>query len=96
VLGFTMTTLHMAPLSRNFLFGAWQPEPTSKMVFGLAPDRQWLGFCYAMTHGGSLASGYATKDPDVYGFDSRGDFVLRYGYRRAAFALPLEKGSRKD
>ncbi len=43
MVGFTLTTLHAAPLAQYPVFGTFQPQ--SNMFFGLlAPDREWLGF----------------------------------------------------
>jgi hypothetical protein len=68
---FTLTTLHAAPLPRNFLFGAFQPE--QRMFFGLAPDRKWLAFTQRMSQG---AWSRATFDPE-------GEFMVKYMIRRA-------------
>lgn len=79
VVGFTTMTLHTAPLARNFLGGAFQPEAESKMLFGLGPDRSWLGWVHRESKGSLSRLG--TPNP----FDPRGDFILRYGERRAEF-----------
>ncbi|MGO9110790.1 MAG: CvpA family protein [Thermoguttaceae bacterium] len=43
MVGFTLTTLHAAPLGQYPLLGSFQPQ--NSMFFGmLAPDREWLGF----------------------------------------------------
>jgi len=43
MVGFTLTSLHAAPLAQYPLLGSFQPQ--NKMFFGmLAPDREWLGF----------------------------------------------------
>ena len=43
MLGFTLVSLHAAPLGQYPLLGSFQPQ--SRMFFGiLAPDREWLGF----------------------------------------------------
>jgi hypothetical protein len=43
MVGFTLASLHTAPLAQYPLFGSFQPQ--SNMFFGmLAPDREWLGF----------------------------------------------------
>ncbi len=70
---FTMTTLHAAPLSRTFLFDGFQPE--ERMLFGLAPDRQWLGFTQRMSMGA-----FSTSDQRV--FDPTADFMPKYATRR--------------
>ncbi len=43
---FTTMALHTAPLARNFLGEGFQREPNSKMLFGLQPDRVWLGWVH--------------------------------------------------
>jgi hypothetical protein len=77
---FAMMTLHTTALPRNFLGGAFQPTPESRMVLGLAPDRQWL----ALVHRLSKESLRPLGDKDRT-FDPKGEFVLRYGARRAEF-----------
>ena len=43
MVGFTLVSLHAAPLARYPLLGSFQPQ--SNMFFGMfAPDREWLGF----------------------------------------------------
>ena len=77
---FTLFTLHVSPLGKNFLAGSFQPEPTARMFFGLAPDRNWLAFMHTMSESGSLTRG--SKD---HVFDPRADFVLKYAARRQQF-----------
>ena len=43
MVGFTLVSLHAAPLAQYPLLGSFQPQ--NNMFFGLlAPDREWLGF----------------------------------------------------
>ncbi len=79
VVCFSTMTLHTAPLARNFLGGAFQPEAESKMFFGLGPDRTWMGWVHRESKGSLSRLG--TPNP----FDPRGEFILRYGERRADF-----------
>ncbi len=82
VICFTLMTLHTAPLARNFLFGGFQPE--QRMVFGLEPDRQWLGFMQKMSLGTFCRS--ATREEwrkQEYVFDPHGEFLPKYTARRA-------------
>ncbi len=72
----TLMSLHTAPLARNFMQGAFQPEPSSRMFFGLAPDRQWLGFSQKSSTG-VFGHGLA--------FDPFGEFILKYAERRERF-----------
>lgn len=80
---FTMMTLHTAPLARNFLHGGFQPE--QRMVFRLAPDRQWLGFVQKMSLGTFCRWG-APEDwrpgEERFVFDPNGDFMPKYKARR--------------
>jgi hypothetical protein len=82
---FATTTLHTAPLARNFLSGQFQRDPEIRMFFGLAPDRQWLGLAQSLSTG-SLGR----SNPDAHKFDPRGEFILKYGERRAKFETILD------
>jgi uncharacterized membrane protein required for colicin V production len=45
MVGFTLTSLHLSPLSQYPLLGSFRPnEAQNTMFFGLNPDREWLGF----------------------------------------------------
>jgi len=55
-MAFLLTAVHTAPLPRNFLGF----EPEKKMFFGLAPDRQWLGFTQYVTE-----KAFARRDLNV-------------------------------
>jgi Colicin V production protein len=89
VLCFTTMTLHTAPLARNFLGGAFQKQPDSKMLFGLAPDRVWLAWVHRESQG--ALSRFSRVAP----FDPQGDFIVRYSNRRGEFdrQLSFTKGS---
>jgi hypothetical protein len=76
---FTLTTLHTAPLARNFLGGDFAPE--KRMVMGLAPDRQWLGFTQQMSRGPYAWSSSGEKTL----FDREGCFMPKYASRRNDF-----------
>jgi len=82
---FLAMTLHTAPLSRNFLFGGFQPEQSQ--FFGLAPDRQWLGFMQKQSMG-SFSRGAPADQPEAHVFDPRGEFMIKYATRRGV----MEKG----
>jgi uncharacterized membrane protein required for colicin V production len=75
---FTLMTLHMAPLSREFLFGSFQPE--KRMVLGLAPDRQMLGFMQSISLGAFSRGG-----DEQYVFDPKGEYMLKYASRRKEY-----------
>jgi hypothetical protein len=76
---FATMTLHTAPLARNFLGGAFQAEPDSKMFFGLAPDRIWMAWVHKESKGSFC------RLREIAPFDGNGDFILRYGNRRDDF-----------
>ncbi|HEY2893258.1 MAG TPA: CvpA family protein [Pirellulales bacterium] len=79
VMCFTTMTLHTAPLSRNFLGGSFQSDPDGKMLFGLGPDRVWLGWVHRESRGALSRLGQLAP------FDPRGEFIYRYADRRAEF-----------
>lgn len=91
LLCFATATLHTAPLARNFLGGAFQPNPQDKMLWGLSPDRRWLAWVHRESQG-SLC-----RLHEISPFDPQGDFILRYGKRRETFegqlTLTTPKGS---
>lgn len=76
---FLMMTLHTAPLAREFLFGGFQPE--KRMVLGLAPDRQMLGFMQNISLGA-----YAKSLSGDQAFDPRGEFPIKYASRREEYS----------
>jgi hypothetical protein len=81
---FTMMTLHTAPLGANFLYEGFQPE--QRMIFGLAPDRQWLGFTQKMSFGAFCRWGNPEdwqRGQEKYVFDRDGEFMRKYKTRRA-------------
>ncbi|MCE5268271.1 MAG: CvpA family protein [Planctomycetaceae bacterium] len=75
---FTMTTLHTAPLAKNFMFEGFQPE--ERMFLGLGPDRTWLGFTQRMSMGAFSCSPENAFDPDS-------EYMPKYQQRR----VDLEK-----
>jgi Colicin V production protein len=83
VVCFATMTLHVAPLARNSIGGSFQSEPTSKMFFGLAPDRVWLAWVHRESRGALARFG------GVAPFDAKGDFILRYSNRRGEFESQL-------
>lgn len=80
---FTAMTLHTAPLSREFLFGGFRAE--ERMMFGLAPDRRWLGFVQRMSLG-SFSRVAPQNDPEAYVFDRHSDFMIKYAARRERYS----------
>ena len=87
---FTMMTLHTAPLARNFLFDGFQPE--EKMIMGLAPDRQWLGFVQKESMGAFCRSATPEQwEQEKYVFDPNADFMPKYATRRANLEAHLKK-----
>lgn len=78
---FVMFALHTSPLARNFLSNSFQPE--QRMFFGLAPDRQWLGFITKVSDGGSWGTNETNEDGAVSSaFDPTGVFMIKYASRR--------------
>jgi hypothetical protein len=75
---FTLTTLHTAPLPRNFLGNTNGFKAEERMVMGFAPDRQWLGFTQRMSRGPYARSSGGEKTT----FDSEGSFMPKYASRR--------------
>lgn len=76
---FTLMTLHMAPLSREFLFGGFQPE--NRMVLGLAPDRQMLGFMQSISLGA-----FTQGEGESRVFDPKGEYMIKYATRRKEYS----------
>ena len=81
LVGFAVTTLHTAPLSRNFLGGAFQPTPESRMIW-TAPDRQFLALVHKLSTPKSLGQGGGAEASKPR-FDPEGEFILKYAARRA-------------
>jgi len=81
VVCFTATTLHTAPLSRNFM--GFQEAPDSKMFFGLQPDRVWMGWVHRESMGALSRFGGARA------FDGRADMIVRYSNRRDEYDKQL-------
>ncbi|MBI2823879.1 MAG: CvpA family protein [Planctomycetia bacterium] len=83
---FTAMTFHTAPLARDFLFGGFKPE--NDLLFGLDPDRQWLGFMQRESLS-ALGRSAPADDPEKHVFDPKGEFMIKYAARRAV----MEKGN---
>jgi hypothetical protein len=82
---FTLASLHLAPLGKNFLFGGFQPG--SSMFFGvLAPDDEWLGFTQRMSRGAFCCS----TGP----FDRDGAFYDKQSRRRAELEAYMNRSGR--
>ena len=71
---FAAASLHAAPVPRTLV----QPAPESRMFFGFAPDRKWLGWMRYATKDGP----FARPPESAIVFDKEGDFILRYADRR--------------
>lgn len=79
---FVCFAMHLAPLSRNFLSGSFDPE--QKMFFGLEPDRKWLGFMQKLSNGGAWGRNVPGKEGTAATtFDPKSEFMLKYASRRA-------------
>jgi len=86
MVGFTAMTLHMAPISADFLDGALSPEPDHNTLMGFAPDHQWLAFAHRITgERGSLSTSMADDSESTNTFDPQARFIRRYGWRRTKF-----------
>jgi hypothetical protein len=81
---FTAATLHTAPLAEKFMKGGF--DARKRMMFGLAPDRQWLGFVNMASKGGFSRGEEHEFDPD-------GQFIVKYEDFRAAVEKQAESGS---
>jgi hypothetical protein len=75
--GFFYTSLHTAPLSREFL--GFQAE--RKNFFGAAPDRHWLGFMH-------FTSRTALDRDAAHVFDPEGIFLPSYASWRESYENP--------
>lgn len=73
---FIMTTLHTAPLGRNFFFGGFTTKADERMIFGMGPDRQWLGFMQKMSTGAFAGTDVNSE------FDPNAQFMQKYATRR--------------
>lgn len=73
---FTLMSMHTAPLDKNFLYGGFLTGDEERMVLGLAPDRQLLGFMQKSSTGVFSCS-------DVNEFDPKAEFMPKYATRRS-------------
>jgi len=85
---FVTMSLHTAPLALHPFRGSFQQEPLSNNFLGLAPDRQWLAFIHsrsrgALSRGDAQAGSPYAEDAGQRVFDPQGEFILKYGSRRA-------------
>ena len=92
LISFTAMSLHTSPLRQNFFLGSSQPAPETRMLYGWAPDQQWLGFTQKMS-----AGSFSTSPPEgVEGelganvFDPQADFIYDYGERRERLEMAPE------
>ncbi len=78
MVGFTLASLHTAPLAQYPLFGSFQPQ--SSMFFGmLAPDREWLGFTKYQSSGPYCRS---VSEEDLKKCTFPPDFIEKHLERR--------------
>ncbi|MBA4015650.1 MAG: hypothetical protein C0483_00535 [Pirellula sp.] len=86
---FVCFALHLAPLSRNFMGGSFDPE--QNMLYGLAPDRKWLGFMQKLSNGGAWGRNVSgDSDTAATTFDPKSEFMLKYASRRAWLDTKLD------
>jgi hypothetical protein len=76
--GFALASLHTAPLGEYPMLGCFQPQ--REMVFGLAPDREWLSFTQ-----------YQTAGPLYGGTPFPGDFITKHHERRVNLESYIRK-----
>lgn len=81
-MAFAALTLHLAPLSRDFMWGGFRAE--DPIFFGFSPDRQWLGFTQLVSRG-SLARLTEEGKPEQYLFDPKGELMPKYASRREKY-----------
>jgi len=81
-MAFAATTLHTAPLSREFLWAGFRAQ--DPLLFGLKPDRQWLAFVQMVSQG-SLARLTDGKNAEQYVFDPKAEFMPKYASRRSKY-----------
>jgi uncharacterized membrane protein required for colicin V production len=92
---FTAMTLHMAPMSRVYCNGTFDPEQA--MFLGTAPDRQWLAFAQSVSRGsfsralkpkeqkaGKYRADAEYPSEDAFAvFDRHGEFLPKYATVRS-------------
>jgi uncharacterized membrane protein required for colicin V production len=74
LIGFTLMTLHTAPLKEEFLFGGFDPHGSN--FVGMAPDKTWLHY---MNYASQGPFSRWTSRP----FDPRQEFIAKYAARRS-------------
>ncbi|MBS0209697.1 MAG: hypothetical protein JSS27_12175 [Planctomycetes bacterium] len=80
MLCFTAASIHVAPLGRTAVFDGF--TPTQGALWGMFPDRLWLGLVQRTSEG-------AFADGEI--FDKDGSFLVRYAARRELFERPTPK-----
>jgi hypothetical protein len=89
VVCFVTFALHTSPLAREFFFGGFKAE--NHMFFGLAPDRQWLGFVSKQSNGGSWGANVVGDQGEIKSeFDPTGEFLIKYASRRTYLEKHLD------
>ncbi len=96
---FTATTLHTAPLAREFMFGGFKPESraTGSTLGIRSPEVYWLSFVQYCSRGpfARMADEAETKS-EKYVFDPRGEFMPKYATRRARLEAHMEKAGTRS
>jgi len=85
----TATSLHLAPLAREFLFDSFHPEQRAQSNY--APELKWLGFMQKQSRGAFCRTPGeedfrvepAWKEDRTRTFDPRSEFMPKYATRRA-------------
>lgn len=87
LVGFCALTLHAAPLPVNSFRGSFDRGPREGMLFGMAPDRAWLGFMQSISQAAYGWEDEATTsrypaDGKLRVFDPNSEFLVKYRSRR--------------
>jgi hypothetical protein len=86
---FVSVTLHVTPVAEHFL--GFEGGSKSSIFLGmLSPDQEMLSFAHLESVGAMSRSvvhmeGGVMSAPEPKEFDPKGDFITRYGARRASF-----------
>ena len=83
---FTTMTLHTAPLAEKFMWGGFDKD--KRMLFGVAPDRHWLGYVQYASKGPFCRWTTREFDPDSAFMDiyaERRKFLEEYSLERGGF-----------
>jgi hypothetical protein len=86
---FTLTTLHAAPLGKNFLFGSFQSDQPMFLGF-MSPDKQWLGFVQQVSQGVFFNGSEAPLTTYVKDYEMRRGDLENYAAKSGSIRLNPE------